>query len=77
MNHCWRKESFLESFEDFKFLNEMELYSDTEDEISNRIESMVKSDGFLAEKEFQIFSNLSLVCLGNDQWTVSNSDLAL
>ena len=77
MNHCWRKESFLEPFEDFMFLNNLELYSDTEEELSNNIELMVKSEGFLPEKEFQIFSNLTLECLGNDQWVVSNTDLAL
>ena len=75
-NQCWRKHNSLQSYEDFKFLNEKKLFSDTEEELANNIEQMVKSEGFLAEKEFQIFPNLSLECSGNDQWVVSNTDLA-
>ena len=76
-NQCWRKENFLQSYEDFKFLNEKKLYSDTEEELAKNIELMVKSEGFLADKQFQIFPNLSLECSGNNQWVVTDNDLAM
>ena len=77
INQCWKKQSFLNSHEDFKFLNEKKLYSESEEELGDNIEFMVKTEGFLADKDFQIFSNLSLECKGNNQWVVSDGDLAM
>ena len=77
INQCWKKQSFLNSYEDFKFLNEKKIYSESEEELGDNIELMVKAEGFLADKEFPIFSNLSLECKGNNQWVVSDGDLAM
>ena len=77
INHCWKKQSFLNSYENFKFLNEKKLYSESEEELADNIEMIVKSEGFLPDKEFQVFSNISLECIGNNQWVVSEGDLAM
>ena len=76
VNHCWKKDSFLKTHEDFQFLNEKKLFSDSEEKLATNVENMVKSEGFLADKEFQIFSNVTMECVGN-KWVFSNQELSL
>ena len=76
VNHCWKKDSFLKTHEDFLFLNEKKLFSDSEEKLATNVENMVKSEGFLADKEFQIFSNVTMECVGN-KWVFSNQELSL
>ena len=73
-NHCFRKSSFLESYEDFQFIVEESLLSESEEEIVKNIENLVKSEGFMVEKDMDVHANITIICQGNDEWVLSNDE---
>ena len=67
-NHCFRKTNFLDSHEDLQFLLEKRLLSESEKEIAQNIENLVKADGFQANGDMETYSNVTVRCLGNNEW---------
>ena len=50
-NHCFRKSNDLESNEDFQFILEEALLSESMEDIPKNVEKLVKAEGFLESKE--------------------------
>ena len=73
-NQCWKKSSTLPSFEDFQFLVVNKLFSESEDELAENIEKIVRAKGFQDDETFPTYSNISIECLGSEKWGVVNSD---
>ena len=74
-NQCFKKSSFLETHEDFQFILEESLLSKSAEDIPNNIEKLVKSEGFLPEKEMDIHTNITVICQGNDEWVFANEGI--
>ena len=73
-NHCFRKSSFLECHEDFQFIVEESLLSESEEEIAKNIENLVKSEGFMVEKDVDVHANITIICQGNDEWVFASDE---
>ena len=73
-NHCFRKSSFLECHEDFQFIVEESLLSESEDEIVKNIENLVKSEGFMVQKDMDVHANITIICQGNDEWVFASDE---
>ena len=69
-NQCWKKISTLPTYEDFQFLIVDKLYSESEDELAANIENIVKTKGFQDDETFLTTTNISLECLGSDNWKI-------
>ena len=50
------------------------MLSESVEDIAKNIENLVKSEGFMAEKDMDIFSNMTLLCQGNDEWVFSDEE---
>ena len=74
-NQCFKKSSFLETHEDFQFILEELLLSKSAEDIPKNIEKLVKSEGFLPEKEMDFHANITVICQGNDEWAFANEDI--
>ena len=74
MNQCFKKSSFLETHEDFQFILEESLLSNSKEEIAKNVEKLVKSKGFQAEEEMNVYSNITLTCQGNDEWVFAEKE---
>ena len=73
-NHCFRKSSFLECHEDFQFIVEESLLSESEEGIVKNIENLVKSEGFMVEKDVDVHANITIICQGNDEWVFASDE---
>ena len=73
-NQCFRKSSFLETHEDFQFIVEESLLSESEEEIAKNIENLVKSEGFMVEKDMDVHANITIICQGNDEWVFASDE---
>ena len=73
-NQCFRKSSFLDTHEDFQFIFEESLLSESVEDIAKNIENLVKSEGFMAEEDIDVFANMTLLCQGNDEWLFSDEE---
>ena len=49
--------------------------SKSADDIPKNLEKLVKSEGFLADKEMDGQANITVTCLGNDEWVFANVDI--
>ena len=65
-----KKISTLPTYEDFQFLIADKLYSESEDELAANIENIVKTKGFQDDESFLTTTNISLECLGSDNWKI-------
>ena len=74
-NHCFKKSSFLKSPEDFQFILEESLLSKSAEDIPKNLEKLVKSEGFLADREMDVHANITVTCLGNDEWVFANDEI--
>ena len=74
-NQCFKKSSFLETHEDFLFILEESLLSKSAEDIPKNIEKLVKSEGFLPEKEMDVHSDITVICRGNDEWVFDNEEI--
>ena len=50
------------------------MLSESVENISENIENLVKSEGFMAEKDIDVFANMTLLCKGNDEWVFSDEE---
>ena len=71
---CFRKSSFLETHEDFQFIVEESLLSESEEGIAKNIENLVKSEGFMVEKDMTVHANITIICKGNDEWVFASEE---
>ena len=67
-NHCFRKSNYLESHEDFQFILEEALLSESMKDIPKNVEKLVKAEGFLESKEMDVHANITIQCQGNGEW---------
>ena len=74
INQCFRKSSFLETHEDFQFIVEGSLLSESEEDIVKNIENLVKSEGFMVEKDMDVYANITIKCQGNDEWVFTSDE---
>ena len=50
------------------------MLSESVEDIAKNIENLVKSEGFLAEKDMHVFGNITIICQGNDEWVFSDEE---
>ena len=74
-NHCFRKSRYLDTHGDFQFILEESLLSKSAEDIPKNLEKLVKSEGFLADREMDVHSNITVTCLGNDEWVFANDEI--
>ena len=77
-NQCWKEKNFLLNEEKFKFLVHSEAgkpwLAGSDPEMSQLVEDVTKAGGFYPEEKFTILTNISVQCLGGDQWNFSTTD---
>ena len=73
-NHCFRKSNDLESNEDFQFILEEALLSESMEDIPKNVEKLVKAEGFLENKEMDVHANIKIQCQGNGEWIFSEEE---
>ena len=76
-NRCWLKKNLGLKEENFKFLLYEDEYgkllSESEEEIAENIETIVKKNGFLNVQEYLTPNNLTIECMSNGQWEYVDS----
>ena len=77
-NQCWKETNFLLNEEKFKFLVHSEAgkpwLAGSDPEMSQLVEDVTKAGGFYPEEKFTVLTNISVQCLGGDQWNFSTTD---
>ena len=50
------------------------MLSESEEGIVKNIENLVKSEGFMVEKDMTVHANITIICKGNDEWVFASEE---